>query len=73
MNDGGYLLLNTGWALKLNSSDEQSIFDKFPLNKLTQDQKSKLSKKLENDDPIDLMTEYVSKITELVEYFEKNY
>jgi len=73
LNDGGYLLLNTGWALKLNSSDEQSIFDKFPLNKLTQDQKSKLSKKLENDDPIDLMTEYVSKITELVEYFEKNY
>ena len=73
MNSGGYLLLNTGESIKLNSSDEQSIFDKYPLKKLTPEEKSTLAKKLENDDPVSLMCEYVSKITKLVEYFEKKY
>lgn len=73
LEGGGHLLLNTGWSLKLNSSDEESIFDKYPLNELTQNEKSTLTQKLENEDPINLMNEYVSKITVLVKYFENNY
>ena len=69
----GHLLLENGWSLKLESSDEQSIFDKHPLSKLTSDEKSVLSKKLENDDPVDLMNEYISKIVNYIEYFEKKY
>ncbi len=73
LEGGGHLLFNTGWSLKLNSSDEESIFDKYPLNELTQNEKSILIQKLENEDPINLMNEYISKITDLVKYFENNY
>lgn len=73
LEGGGHLLLNTGYSFKLNSSDEESIFDKYPLNELTQNEKSTLTQKLENEDPINLMNEYVLKIADLVKYFENNY
>ena len=41
--------------------------------KNNENEKSTLTQKLENEDPINLMNEYVSKIADLVKYFENNY
>ncbi len=73
LEQGGHLLLNTGEPLELEKSGKESIFEKYPLNNLDSEEKSALRKRLENEDPFDLMNEYLSKIVELIEYFEKNY
>jgi len=67
---GGHLLLESGFSLLLANSDEDSIFDKYPLNSLSDSEKSQLRSILENKEAKDLLNEYLSMIKKFIEKFE---
>lgn len=73
LEKGGHLLLNTGYSLLLENSDENSIFDKYPLTELKPDKKQELVKKLEETEAITLLENYLKNLDDLIRYFEENF
>jgi len=69
--DGGGLLLESGFHLLLSSSGTDSFFDLKPLSTIRDDDvKKKLKQQLENDDPIKLMKEYLDHLSDFIHKFE---
>lgn len=69
-NDGGGLLQNSGYHLLLNDSGKDSFFDIKPLSKIEDTEKPKLKKRLENEEPLELMNEYLEQLSIFIKKFE---
>jgi hypothetical protein len=69
-NGIGHLLLNNGYSLKLEDSDEDSFFDIPPLNYLKEPEKSTLKTTLETKEAKYLLKEYLTLIQQLIKKFE---
>jgi hypothetical protein len=68
----GYLLTNDGFRIALNGNHEDgSLFDKYPLSELDSKSKLGLQTVLETQDPLDLMKNYLDRINNFIEIFER--
>lgn len=68
--DGGGILLESGFHLLLESSGKDSFFDIKPLRAINENEKNQLKKRLENDEPIKLMKEFLDQLSKFISKFE---
>lgn len=71
LENGDYLLKEDGFRILLESSGEDSILDISPLSDLSTTEKESLRILLRDDEPLELMIQYLDKIKKFVEKFEK--
>jgi len=71
-SSGGFVLQSDGYRMIVNSNDD-SLFDVYPLSRLENSQRQLAEKKLENEEPISLMKSYIEKISNFIEKFEKEF
>ena len=70
LSEGGGLLLNSGYHLLLNDSGKDSFFDLSPLSNIDSQTQLQLKTRLENEDPLKLMQEYIDHLSLFIKNFE---
>lgn len=73
LENGGKLLLNNGSSFLLESSNQDSFFDAYPLSTLKKIERTNLEELLSNKTPIDLMSEHLNNLRKFIEVFESKY
>ena len=73
LEQGGKLLLENGGSFLLESSNRDSFFDAYPLLTLDKMERTNLEEILSNQNPLDLMFEYVNKLRNFIGIFESKY